>query len=176
MILLPESPMDLALAITGIVVGLILLAVGLVGCILPVLPGPPIAFLSLLCLQFTGVHEYSLLVLIVLGGLALLIAVLDNLVPVWGVQRIGGSKAGIAGGGVGIVVGLFVFPPFGIILGPLVGAVLGELVAGNTAGKALTSGAGTFLGFLCGAIAKTALASVIGGFFLWGAVHVFWAG
>ncbi|MFO8013689.1 MAG: DUF456 domain-containing protein [Phycisphaerae bacterium] len=168
--------MDLALAITGIVVGLIILAVGFAGCILPVLPGPPIAFLALLCLQFTGVHEYSLLTLIVLGGLALLIAVLDNLVPVWGVQRIGGSKAGIAGGAVGIVVGLFVFPPFGLILGPLVGVVLGELIAGNTPKKAVTSGAGTLLGFLCGAVAKTALTSVIAAYFLWGAVHVFWTG
>ncbi len=166
--------MDLTLAILGIVVGLIILAVGFVGCILPVLPGPPVAFFSLLSLQLTGVHDYSLVTLLVLGGLAFLIAVLDNLVPVWGVQRIGGSKAGIAGGAVGVVVGLFVFPPFGIIAGPLVGAIVGELVAGATTKKALTSGAGTFLGFLCGAVAKTALTSVIAGFFLWGVVHVFW--
>ena len=168
--------MDLALAITGIVIGLIILAVGFVGCILPVLPGPPIAFLSLLCLQFTGVHDYALVALIILGGLAVLIAVLDNLVPVWGIKRIGGSKAGILGGAIGIVVGLFVFPPFGLILGPLLGAVLGELIAGNTPKKAFTSGAGTLLGFLCGAVAKTALTSVMAAYFLWGAVHVFWTG
>jgi len=174
--------MDLALAILGIVVGLAALVVGFVGCLLPVLPGPPIAFLALLGLQVTGVHDFGLVALVVLGGLAVLVAVLDNLVPVWGVKRIGGSKAGIAGGAGGVVVGLvaslFVFPPFGIvciILGPLVGAVLGELVAGSTAEKAFTSGAGTLLGFLCGAVAKTALTSVIAGYFLWGAVHVFWS-
>jgi hypothetical protein len=168
--------MDLALAITGIVVGLIILAVGFAGCILPVLPGPPIAFLSLLCLQFTGVHDYDLVTFFVLGGLALLIMALDNIVPVWGVKRIGGSMAGIVGGAVGVVVGLFIFPPFGLILGPLVGAILGELIAGNTPKKAVTSGAGTLLGFLCGALAKTALTSVIAAYFLWGAVHVFWTG
>lgn len=168
--------MALALAITGIVLGLVILAVGLAGCILPVLPGPPIAFLALLCLQATGVHDYGVATLVVLGGLSVLVAVLDNLVPVWGVRRIGGSKAGILGGAVGVVVGLFVFPPFGIILGPLVGAVLGELIAGNTPKKAFTSGAGTLLGFLCGAVAKTALTSVIAAYFLWGAVHVFWTG
>jgi len=166
--------MDLVLAITGIVIGLAALVAGFAGCILPVLPGPPIAFLSLLCIQVTGVHDYALVTLLVLGGLAVLIAVLDNLVPVWGVQRIGGSKAGILGGAVGVVVGLFVFPPLGLILGPLLRAVAGELMAGNTAKKALTSGAGTLLGFLCGAVAKTALTSVIAAYFLWGAIHVFW--
>jgi len=167
--------MDLALGIAGIVVGLSALVVGFAGCILPVLPGPPIAFLALLCLQVTGVHDFGLVALVVLGSLAVLVAVLDNLVPVWGVERIGGSKAGIAGGAVGVLVGLFVFPPFGIILGPLVGAVLGELLAGSTTGKAFTSGAGTLLGFLCGALAKTALTSVIAGYFLWGAIHIVWS-
>jgi len=166
--------MDLAVAITGIVLGLAALVAGFAGCILPVLPGPPIAFLSLLCLQFTGVYDYGVVTLVVLGAVSLLIAVLDSLVPVWGVQRIGGSKAGILGGAVGVVVGLFVFPPFGIILGPLVGAITGELIAGNPAKKAFTSGVGTLLGFLCGALAKTAVTSVIAGYFLWGAIHVFW--
>jgi len=89
------------------------LVVGFAGCILPVLPGPPIAFLSLLCLQATGVYDYGVVTLVVLGAVSLLLAVLDNLVPVWGVRRIGGSKAGILGGAVGVIVGLFVFPPPG---------------------------------------------------------------
>jgi uncharacterized protein YqgC (DUF456 family) len=166
--------MEVALAITGIVIGLGLLATGFAGCILPVLPGPLVAYLSLLCLQLTGVHDYAIVTLVVLGAVAVLILILDNVVPVWGVRRVGGSMAGIVGGGLGIVVGLFIFPPLGVLVGPLVGAILGELIAGNTAGKALTSGVGTLLGFVCGAVAKTATTAVIAGYFLWGAIHVFW--
>jgi len=160
--------LEVTLAIVGIVLGLVILGVGYAGCILPVLPGPIVAFLSLLCLHLTGVHAYGWVTLLVLGGAAVLILVLDNVVPIWGIRRIGGSRWGILGGAVGVVVGLFVFPPFGIILGPLVGAILGELISGNTGGKALASGAGTLLGFLAGAVAKTALTSVIAGFFAYG--------
>jgi len=160
--------LEAALAIVGIVLGLVILGVGYAGCILPVLPGPTVAFLSLLCLQLTGVHAYGWVTLVALGGAAVLILILDNLVPIWGVRRVGGSRWGILGGAVGVVVGLFVFPPIGVILGPAVGAILGEVISGNTGGKALASGAGTLLGFLVGALAKTVLTSVIAGFFAYG--------
>ena len=163
--------MDLVLTIVGIAVGLAALVAGLAGCVLPVLPGPPIAFLALLCLQFTGVYDYGAVPLVVLGGLSLLIAILDNVLPVCGIQRSGGSKAGIWGGMVGVVVGLFIFPPFGIILGPLLGGMAGELIAGKPGKQALQSGVGSFLGFVVGTLSKTAVTAVIAGFFVYGAIH-----
>jgi len=166
--------MDIALAVIGIVVGVVALAIGFVGCVLPVLPGPPVAFLALVSLQVTGVGDYGWPTLLVLGGLSAALWALDNVAAVWGVKRLGGSKAGLVGGAVGVVAGLFLFPPWGIIVGPLVGAVAGELLAGRALGRALRSGAGTLVGYLGGALAKTVLVAVVAGFFAWGVVR--WLG
>jgi len=96
--------------------------------------------------------------------------VVDNVVALLGIQVTGGSKAALVGGGIGVVVGLFVFPPFGIIIGPLLGAILAELIVGNTAKRAFASGVGSLLGFLYGTFLKTVVTAVIAGFFIWGLV------
>ena len=165
-----ERAAGLALTITGIALGVVALVAGFTGCVLPMLPGPLLGYLSLLCLQFTGVHDYGVLVLVALGGLSVVVIVVDNVVALLGIKVTGGSKAALVGGGIGVVVGLFAFPPIGIILGPLLGAVIAELIAGNTAKKAFAAGFGSLLGFLCGTLMKTVVTTVIAGFFIWGLV------
>lgn len=135
-------------------IGIILLIAGIAGCILPILPGPPISYVSLILLQFTKHEPFSTEQLFIYAILVIAVTALDYIVPIWGTKKFGGSKYGIWGSTIGLLVGLFLFPPFGIIIGPFVGAVIGELISGKDFNPALKSGFGSFVGFLAGTVAK----------------------
>jgi len=138
--------MDLALAI---LCGLFMI-VGLLGSILPVLPGPIISWVGILLLHFTSYANYSTSFLVISGVIMVLIVVLDYFIPIWGTKRFGGTKSGVIGSVLGLIVGLF-FPPLGIIWGPFIGALIGEILANRREfKKALRSATGSFLGFLLG--------------------------
>jgi len=142
----------LALAITFMVIGII-------GCLVPVLPGPPLSFAGLLILHFTRFAEFEPWLLILLGTISIVVAVFDYIVPIWGTRKFGGSKKGIRGAAIGLVTGLF-FGPAGIILGPFFGAVIGELMHKNDLNYALRAGMGSLIGFMAG-IGLKLLTSVI---------------
>ena len=133
----------------------ILLIVGIVGSVLPVLPGPPLSWLGLLVLKFVpSVSPHlSWMVVIILGLLTLLIAILDNVLPIWTTKRIGGNKKVVWGAGLGFVAG-FWFGPLGIIFGPFVGALLGGLITGSSIKPALKHASGAFIGFFVGIVLK----------------------
>jgi len=135
------------------VLGLCFLIAGWVGCILPVVPGPPLSFIALLLLQATRFADFSGQFLMVTATITVVITILDFVLPAWGTRKWGGSRAGTVGAILGILVGLF-FPPLGIILGPFAGAVVFELITGKNTGAALRSGFGSFLGFILGAVMK----------------------
>lgn len=137
-----------------IVIGIVLLLIGLAGCILPVLPGPPISYVALLLLHLTKSHQFTTGFLIFWAGIAIVVTIIDNIIPVLGTKKYGGSKKAIWGSIIGLIVGLFAFPPIGIIIGPFAGAVVGELIDGKKTGDALRSGFGAFMGFLGGTILK----------------------
>lgn len=138
--------MDLALAILcGIFI-----VVGLLGSVLPVLPGPVISWVGILILHFTTYAEYTTGFLVTTGVVMVVILLLDYFIPIWGTKRFGGTKSGVTGSVIGLVVGLF-FPPLGIIWGPFLGALVGEILANRKEfKKALKSATGSFLGFLLG--------------------------
>ncbi|HKK81027.1 MAG TPA: DUF456 domain-containing protein [Prolixibacteraceae bacterium] len=144
-----------------IVLGILFLLVGLIGCILPVIPGPPISYIGLLLLQFTEKYQFSSDFMIMWAVIAIGVTILDNVVPVWGTKKYGGSRKAIWGSIIGLVIGLFVFPPFGIIVGPFVGAVVGEMIDGKEGTEALRSGFGAFMGFLGGTILKLITSGLI---------------
>ncbi|MBK9328202.1 MAG: DUF456 domain-containing protein [Sphingobacteriales bacterium] len=135
-----------------ITIGIILLVVGLVSCVMPPLPGPPIAYMALL-LGYFGLNkkeELPLWLLITYLGFILIEILIDYLIPVWGTKRFGGTKAGVRGCFIGIVAGI-IFSPFGgvsIIICPFLGAMLGELFTGQEFSVAVRSGMGSFVGFL----------------------------
>jgi uncharacterized protein YqgC (DUF456 family) len=134
--------------------GILLMVSGILGGILPILPGPPLSYVGLLLLHFTERYQFSSRFLLIWAVITVLVYVLDYIVPVWGTKQFGGSKRGVWGSIIGLLIGLFFFPPFGIIIGPFVGAVVGELTTGKDSQSALKSGFGSFLGFLAGTLLK----------------------
>jgi uncharacterized protein YqgC (DUF456 family) len=133
-----------------LILGIIFMVVGILGCILPVIPGPPLSFVGILFLHFTDFANYTTTFLVFFAVLAVIVTILDYFVPIWGTKRFGGSKYGSWGATIGVILGLFLFPPIGIILLPFVGAVIGESIKGSEFKSSLRAGAGSFLGFLMG--------------------------
>ncbi len=136
-----------------IAISVVCLIVGLAGCILPIVPGPPVAYLGLVILHFTGKVEYSTTQLIVWLLIVAMLQVVDYFTPMLGSKYSGGSKWGSWGCIIGTLVGLL-FLPLGIILGPFLGAVIGELLGNKDFSKALKSGLGSLLGFILGTLLK----------------------
>jgi uncharacterized protein len=134
---------------------IVMMIVGIAGCLLPVLPGPPLTYLGLVVLHFTKFGPVSTNLFIILGVVAIVVTVIDYIVPIWGTRQFGGSKYGMRGATVGLVIGLFL-GPFGIIAGPFIGAVVGELLFKDDIKYALKAGFGSLLGFLTGVGLKLA--------------------
>ncbi len=159
--------MDIAL----IIIGVILILAGIVGCIFPVIPGPPLSFVGLLLLHFTTNVDITTFTLILAGILATVSTILDYIVPVWGTKKAGGSKWGTRGSGLGLIVGLF-FSPIGIFVGPFLGALAGELLYHYTrkdnldndskkVSKSLKAALGSFMGLMFGIVLKLAVSCFI---------------
>ena len=130
--------------------------VGLVGCVLPVIPGPPLSFIGLLLLHFTKYADFSFEFLLMFGCVAVVVTILDYVVPIWGTKKFGGSRAGMWGAAIGLVLGLIFLPPLGIIIGPFAGAVIGESLTGKEAAHAFRAGLGSLLGLMMGTGLKLA--------------------
>jgi uncharacterized protein len=153
-----------------VVIGIILMALGIIGCLVPVLPGPPLSFLGLLLLHFTKFGHFTTWTLVIFAGIAIAVSILDYLVPIWGTKKFGGSKYGTRGALVGLIVGLF-FGPVGIIVGPLIGAFTGEMIFKDDFSYAFKAGFGSLIGFLTGVGLKLA-ASFIMTFYFFRALFV----
>ena len=133
--------------------GLCFLVGGLLGCILPAVPGPPLSFVALALLQITRFADFSGKFLLIAAGVTVIVTVADYVLPAWGTRKLGGSRAGTVGSIAGLLLGLF-FAPWGIIAGPFAGAVAGELIAGRNTNDAFRSGLGAFAGFITGTAMK----------------------
>jgi uncharacterized protein YqgC (DUF456 family) len=150
--------MEVLLYILG---GLFLLA-GMVGALVPVLPGPPLSYIGLLLFHFSDKFQFSTRFLIIWGVIAALVTLVDYVVPLWGTKRFGGTKMGVRGATVGLIIGIFFFPPIGIILGPFFGAMIGELIQNSDDfTRAVRSAFGSLLGFLMGTGLKMIVALML---------------
>jgi len=149
-----------------ITISVLLILIGILGSIIPILPGPPIAFCGLLLVQFTSKQPFSVEFLIIFGLLAIFSAVIDNVLPIYTTKIFNGSKKGVWGSAIGLIIGLFFFPPFGIIIGPMAGAFLGEIVDGKTAEKAVKPAFGSLIGFLSSIFLRFALSIVMAYYFV----------
>jgi len=148
-----------------IILGIFFMILGIIGCLVPILPGPPISFLGLILLHLTRFGHFSNTTLLILGGIAVVVTILDYIVPIWGTRRFGGSKYGMRGATVGLIIGLFL-GPLGIILGPLIGAFVGEMIFKDDLGYAVKAGIGSLLGFLTGIGLKLAASFIMTFYFV----------
>lgn len=147
-----------------VIIGIILLLVGIVGCVLPVLPGQILAWASLLMLQFKSDPPFTAKFIVLWALITTGVTILDYIVPLWGTKKLGGSKYGIWGAALGLLVGVF-FSPIGLIVGPFAGAFVGEMIAGKDSNTAFKSGLGSFIGFLTGTLLKLVISFVMGYYF-----------
>jgi uncharacterized protein len=152
--------MDIFLAILGA----LCILIGILGSLLPILPGPPLSYAGILLLHFSKYAQYSTRFLLLFGGLTVIVAVLDYVIPVWGTKQLGGSKYGTWGAAVGVLAGLF-FGPAGIIIGPFIGAVCGEMLSGRKTNEAFRAGFGSFIGFVAGTLMKIVLSAILAFYF-----------
>lgn len=158
--------MEYLLIIGALILGLI----GFIGAILLGLPGTPLSFVSLLLFLALPNFDGDITFLVIMGAIALVITVLDYVIPIYGTKFFGGTKQGVRGSTIGLIVSVLVLPllgivigPFGIIgllLGPFLGALIGEVIAKNQ-GNAFRAALGSFVGFLLGTFMKVVYAVVV---------------
>lgn len=156
-----------------IIIGAALSIVGLIGCILPAIPGPPLNYAAILLIHFTNLANFSTRFLVVYLLLNIAVIVFDFVLPVYGAKYYGASRKGIWGSFIGLIIGLFFFPPFGIIIGTLIGAIVGELIAGKSESQALKAGFATFIASLIMIVVKIVLSGIMIFYFVKGLVDNF---
>ena len=151
-----------------IFLGIFLLILGFIGCFLPIIPGPPLAFCSLLILQTSSLYNFEISTLVLLGCIVLLITFLDYFLQIYGVKKYGGGKNATIGTIIGLFLGIFALPPIGVIIGPFIGAYLGAKIdnkksiksdkhKSNEKTSALKIAFGALVGFLAGTLLKIIL-------------------
>ncbi len=148
-----------------IIFSIILALIGIVGSIVPGLPGPPFSWAALLVLHLSPTVQFSPTFLVVTATVAVVITILDYVVPSWSTKHHGGSNAGVLGCNIGLVISIVGLPfgpqgLLGVILWPFIGALLGEFISGKHSRQALNAAWGAFLGFLTGTGLKLAYAFV----------------
>jgi uncharacterized protein YqgC (DUF456 family) len=143
-----------------IILGAICLLVGLIGTFIPMLPGTPISYIGVLLLLFIPGCTLTWKFYLFWGIVVVILQVLNYFIPMWGVNKFGGTKYGQWGSVLGVIVGLFL-SPIGIILGPFVGAVVGELVGGKDFESSLKAGFGSFVGTFVGMVLGIIVAAIL---------------
>jgi len=159
--------MDIALLIFGI----LLMILGVLGSFLPVLPGPITSWFGLLVLHLSDAVPMNWTFLGITFAIAFVIWLIDYFIPALGTKKFGGTRYGVIGTMVGLMIGIFFFPPFGLIIGPFLGAFVGEMIKDSKdSKKALKAAFGSFIGFLTSTFLKFIAAVVFAGLFF----SIFW--
>ena len=136
-----------------IVFAFLLLVAGIAGCVLPLLPGPPLAYAGMLLLHLTDKVHFTTPQMVIWLVVVIVLQVVDYITPLLGSKYSGGTSFGNRGCMAGTLLGLF-FMPWGVIVGPFIGAVVGEMLGGQDLSHAIRAGIGTLLGFLFGTLLK----------------------
>jgi len=146
-------------------IAIVISLIGVVGCLLPVLPGPLLCYAALLLVRFTTDIPVAWQLLALFGGITAIVLVLDTVLPLYMPRKFGSSGWGIAGATVGLIIGLF-FPPIGFIIGPFIGALAFEYYKCRNAADAIVAGIASFFGFMIGTVIKIALCLAITGWLI----------
>jgi uncharacterized protein YqgC (DUF456 family) len=149
--------MDVLWPVLATLVAIALIVAGLIGTLLPIIPGAPLVFFGLWLIALSDHYRHvGWPTLSVLGAVVIATVVVDIAASAIGAKKAGASRQAITGALLGSIVGMFFGIP-GLLLGPFVGAVVGEFIAQRRVERATTVGIATWLGLLAGSIAKLAL-------------------
>ena len=149
-----------------IFLGVICTVLGLIGCVIPIIPGIPLNYMALLLLQYAKEEPvFSKSFLIKFAFYSIIVFLLDYILPIFGAKLYGTTKWGIWGAVIGMVIGIFILPPIGMILGLFFGAIIGELSAGKESSLALKAGFATFLGSMAATFIKLSLSLLMAFYF-----------
>ncbi|MFN0068979.1 MAG: DUF456 domain-containing protein [Limisphaerales bacterium] len=150
----------------GLSVALLVMLVGLAGCVLPAVPGTPLILASAVGHRlWFGPAGAPWWVLGVMLFLMLLSIAAEQLAGLFGAKALGATRRGMIGAIVGGLIGIF-FGPAGILLGPFLGAVAGELTGGRELRDSARAGFGAAVGVLAGTVGKLACGLAMTGLFL----------
>jgi len=145
-----------------VILAFIFLICGILGSVLPVLPGPPLSYIGILLIIWSGYGSFSAVFLILWAVIVIVVTVMDYILPSILAKKFGGSRYASIGSILGMIIGLFVFPPWGMIVGPFVGAFIGEIIHNSDNNrKAFKVAFGAFLAFIVGSGAKLIAASLL---------------
>lgn len=136
-----------------LIIGLLFCVIGLIGSFFPIIPGPVTSWIGLLILHFTSIIQFDYTFLLSSFIIAITVFLLDLIVPVIGLKKLGGTKKGLIGASIGLVLGFFT-GPIGILTGPFIGALSGELINNLEFKKAVKASFGTLIGLLVGFMMK----------------------
>jgi len=149
--------MDIVLLIIGLAVSL----AGLAGCIIPILPGPPLSYGALVIIALVRKNSFSWTFMIIMGVIAAIVTMLDFVLPAAGAKRYGGSSWGVWGSAAGMFIGIFVIPPWGMLICGFAGAVAGEIIAGKKGRDIFRAGWGVFVGTFVATVLKLIASGVM---------------
>jgi uncharacterized protein YqgC (DUF456 family) len=151
--------------IVGIAILLICLVVGIVGTLLPFLPGTPLIFIgALIYALINGFGQITVSVLIALGIIAVISTLLQYLASTFGAKKLGSTNWGVVGAFIGVILGIFIPTPFGLfnlVIFPFVFAFLFELIATSSVKKSLRAGFGGVIGVFGGILMQFVMALVM---------------
>jgi len=138
-----------------IIISFLLVILGIVGSFIPIIPSPISGWFGLLILYQASFLEAQYYFLAITFAIAISVFILDYFIPSIGAKKFGGSNAGVIGSTIGLVIGIFLFGPIGIIFGSFFGALIGELTVNiNNMRIALLAAIGTLIGYLGGVLLK----------------------
>jgi len=151
-----------------VISGGICVVLGIVGCVLPVLPGPLLAYAGMWLFELSSHHPFTTNMMIIFGMFAVVVSIADYIVPVYGTKVLKGSRYGLRGSATGLIIGTLILFPAGILLGPVLGALIGELIGGRTLKDSLLPAIGAFVGFMTGTLLKLGFVIVMGYYYIKG--------
>jgi hypothetical protein len=137
-----------------LIIGLLLCLIGIVGSFLPIIPGPVTSWLGILLLNLTSVVEFNLNFVLITLTVAISVGILDYLIPILGVKKLGGTRSGQIGTTLGLIIALIILGPIGIIIGPFGGALLGEISTKKSLQDSIKPAFGAFIGVIAGSVIK----------------------
>jgi len=139
-----------------------ILLLGIIGCFVPIVPGPPISYGALLVFHFFSSYSIDENTLWLMAFVVIAVTIFDLWVQIYGVKKFGGTKKAVNGSIIGLIIGIFFLPPFGIIIGPFLGAFIGaRMEEDSDVNKSLKIALGALAGFLVGTMLKLSVSLYI---------------